>query len=99
MIVQRFRGPSIPLAGALRIEQGHADFVGDLVKFFVRDGFEGFPRRLSCSLTLTAFSCIAPWVSSLPPTSLKFSPVVMRVWPSLLSRPRPNSQAIFLVFT
>jgi hypothetical protein len=32
----------VSLAGALRIEQGHADFVGDLVEFFVVNGVEGF---------------------------------------------------------
>jgi len=57
------------------------------------------PRRLRCSFILTAFSCMVPWVSSVPPTSLKLSPVVMRVWPSLLSSPSPNNMAFFLDFT
>lgn|ERR1017187_10767702 len=37
---------SVPLAGALGVEQGHADFVGDLVKLIARDGLEGFAAAL-----------------------------------------------------
>lgn len=46
---------SIPLAGALRVEQRHADFVSDVVKFFVRDSFEGFAAALELLVDLDGF--------------------------------------------
>jgi hypothetical protein len=45
----------VPFTGTLRVEQGHADFVGDLVEFFVRDGFEGFAAALELLVDLHGF--------------------------------------------
>src|ERR1019366_4846978 len=46
---------SVSLAGALRIEQRHADFIRDLVKFFVGDGFEGFVATFQFLVHLYGF--------------------------------------------
>ena len=43
---------SVPLAGALGVEQGHTDFIRDLVKLFVVNGVEGFAATLEVFVDL-----------------------------------------------
>src|ERR1700722_14137274 len=43
---------SIPLAGALGVEEGHADFVGDLVELFVINCVEGFAATFEVLIDL-----------------------------------------------
>lgn len=50
-----------------------------------------FPFLPRSSKVLERVSVMRPWVSSEPPTTENFSAVVIRLWPSWLSRPMPTS--------